>query len=300
MSAFLDYTGLSYFWGKISTILGDKVDKVSGKGLSTNDYTTAEKEKLDGIAAGANAYTLPTASSSTLGGIKVGSGLSISDGTLSADAQAVSVMTGATSGAAGTEGIVPAPAAGDQAKYLQGDGTWDTPAARHGTGTGAVIEGGHSASGDYSHAEGYGIASGSYSHAEGYFTTAFGAYSHAEGYNTTAISTSQHVFGSYNKSDSTGTYVEIVGNGNSSAKSNARTLDWSGNEVLAGSCTATSFSGSGANLTSLNASNITSGTIPVARLPLPTVSSSDNGKVLGVVDGAWALIELTSANGVSF
>ena len=30
-----------------------KVDKVSGKGLSTNDYTTAEKNKLSGIASGA-------------------------------------------------------------------------------------------------------------------------------------------------------------------------------------------------------------------------------------------------------
>lgn len=32
----------------------NKVDKVSGKGLSTNDYTTAEKNKLAGIDAGAN------------------------------------------------------------------------------------------------------------------------------------------------------------------------------------------------------------------------------------------------------
>ena len=36
-----------------------KVDKVSGKGLSTNDYTTAEKNKLSGIADGANNYTHP-------------------------------------------------------------------------------------------------------------------------------------------------------------------------------------------------------------------------------------------------
>ena len=36
-----------------------KVDKVSDKGLSTNDYTTAEKSKLAGIAAGANNYTHP-------------------------------------------------------------------------------------------------------------------------------------------------------------------------------------------------------------------------------------------------
>lgn len=33
--------------------IDDKVDKVSGKGLSTNDYTTVEKTKLAGIAAGA-------------------------------------------------------------------------------------------------------------------------------------------------------------------------------------------------------------------------------------------------------
>ena len=33
--------------------VSDKVDKVSGKGLSTNDYTTAEKNKLAGIASGA-------------------------------------------------------------------------------------------------------------------------------------------------------------------------------------------------------------------------------------------------------
>lgn len=31
----------------------NKVDKISGKGLSTNDYTTAEKDKLSKIAAGA-------------------------------------------------------------------------------------------------------------------------------------------------------------------------------------------------------------------------------------------------------
>lgn len=37
----------------------NKVDKVSGKGLSTNDYTTAEKNKLAGIEAQANKYTHP-------------------------------------------------------------------------------------------------------------------------------------------------------------------------------------------------------------------------------------------------
>jgi hypothetical protein len=37
----------------ITTALGSKVDTVPGKGLSTNDYTTSEKNKLAGIAAGA-------------------------------------------------------------------------------------------------------------------------------------------------------------------------------------------------------------------------------------------------------
>lgn len=37
-----------------------KVDKVAGKQLSTEDYTTAEKTKLAGVAAGANNYTHPS------------------------------------------------------------------------------------------------------------------------------------------------------------------------------------------------------------------------------------------------
>ena len=37
-------------------------------------------------------------------------------------------MTGASASAAGTSGLVPAPAAGNQGKYLRGDGTWETPA----------------------------------------------------------------------------------------------------------------------------------------------------------------------------
>lgn len=43
----------------------NKVDKVSGKGLSTNDYTTTEKNKLAGIAEGANKTVVDTAMSST-------------------------------------------------------------------------------------------------------------------------------------------------------------------------------------------------------------------------------------------
>lgn len=44
----------------IYTALDKKVDKVSGKGLSTNDYTTAEKNKLSGIAAGSQVNVIET------------------------------------------------------------------------------------------------------------------------------------------------------------------------------------------------------------------------------------------------
>ena len=50
---YLDYDGLVYYHSKVKTALGNKVDKVSGKGLSTNDFTNALKNKLDNIAAGA-------------------------------------------------------------------------------------------------------------------------------------------------------------------------------------------------------------------------------------------------------
>ncbi len=66
MSKYLDNDGLLYLWQKIKnkfatiTDLDDKVDKVTGKGLSTNDYTTTEKNKLSGIASGAQVNVIET------------------------------------------------------------------------------------------------------------------------------------------------------------------------------------------------------------------------------------------------
>lgn len=59
MSKFLDFTGLKQLVNKLNALFDKKVDKETGKGLSTNDYTTAEKKKLAGIAEGANKYTHP-------------------------------------------------------------------------------------------------------------------------------------------------------------------------------------------------------------------------------------------------
>ena len=50
MAKYLDGNGLLYFWQKIKNRF---VEQETGKGLSTNDYTSAEKTKLAGIQSGA-------------------------------------------------------------------------------------------------------------------------------------------------------------------------------------------------------------------------------------------------------
>ena len=131
--------------------------------------------------------------------------------------------------------------------HAEGSGTRATGSASHAEGynnsstAGATGNYSHSegqttkASGIASHAEGNSCtASGRESHAEGVACIASGDHSHAEGCYVNAASESQHASGRYNVTDSSGTYAEIVGNGTSSERSNARTLDWSGNEWLAG------------------------------------------------------------------
>ena len=117
------------------------------------------------------------------------------------------------------------------------------------SGTASIAEGmGTNANGYASHAEGYNTESrGSYTHSEGGVTKAIGNYSHAEGNactanagnshaegrGTIANGNAQHVGGLYNVADATS--LEIIGNGtDSDNRSNARTLDSSGNEWIAG------------------------------------------------------------------
>ena len=99
--------------------------------------------------------------------------------------------------------------------------------------------------GDISHTEGLRTtASGDHSHAEGWNVIASGTGSHAEGYGTKASSGFQHVQGRRNIEDSYNNYAHIVGNGNDdSVRSNAHTLDWSGNAWFAGDVYVGSTSG---------------------------------------------------------
>lgn len=65
MINFLDKAGVTYLISKIKEIANGKVDKVQGKGLSTNDFTTAEQDKLSGIAEGATKNVVDTTVNST-------------------------------------------------------------------------------------------------------------------------------------------------------------------------------------------------------------------------------------------
>ena len=125
-----------------------------------------------------------------------------------------------------------------------GEYAWAEGKGTIASGKRSHAEGGSTkSSGSASHAEGVSTtASGDYSHAEGISTTASGDYSHAEGIGTIAQGASQHVQGKNNIADTTSAH--IVGNGGSySNKSNAHTLDWSGNAWFAGDVYTGSTSG---------------------------------------------------------
>lgn len=81
MAKYLDENGLLYYNQKLNAKFDNKVDKDGNKVLSDVNFTSAYESKLNSLKN----YTLPIASAETLGGIKVGAGLTISEqGTLSA------------------------------------------------------------------------------------------------------------------------------------------------------------------------------------------------------------------------
>lgn len=112
-----DITALGIPAQDTNTTYGNVTENAAGL------MSASDKKKLDGIQAGANAYSLPIASASTVGGVKVGHGLGIaSDGKLN-----VGYMSGSTTTTSGSEGIVPAPSYGASNRYLRCDGTWAVP-----------------------------------------------------------------------------------------------------------------------------------------------------------------------------
>jgi hypothetical protein len=115
--------------------------------LSSEDgyepYTASQASSVpwSGVTGKPSTFTPPTSSATVLGGIKVGYTTSGKNYKVQLDSSGnayVNVpwtdtnttytnMGAASASAAGKAGLVPAPAAGAQAKYLRGDGTWQTP-----------------------------------------------------------------------------------------------------------------------------------------------------------------------------
>lgn len=160
----------------------NKVDKVAGKGLSTNDYTTAEKTKLAGIDENATSVG------------KKGSGT---------NSEIFNSAESATGDNAHAEG-----------EFSQAEGN-----CSHAEGYDTLASGGHShaegsstqATGSSSHAEGFEtVASGSEAHAEGSYTKAIGGNSHAEGNNCEAKGYSSHAEGSYTKANGVNSHAQGV------------------------------------------------------------------------------------------
>ena len=135
--------------------------------------------------------------------------------------------------------------AGGYASHAEGYATTASGFVSHAEGNATT------ASGDTSHAEGYATtasgftshaegdsttASGWNSHAEGYATTASGDYSHAGGTRTIADSANMTAIGKYNTKNSGKAFA--IGNGiKDTARSDAFTVDWSGNTVMEGGLT---------------------------------------------------------------
>ena len=112
--------------------------------------------------------------------------------------------------------------------HAEGNGTRANGNYSHAEGLSAIV----SASAHYSHAEGNSTsAEGSCTHAEGKSTTARGDYSHAQNLGTRAYGEAQTAIGKYNADDTTSLF--IIGNGNSSTRSNALTVSLEGNVTMA-------------------------------------------------------------------
>ncbi len=222
---------------ELNSAIGTKVDKVSGKGLSTNDYTTAEKTKLAGVAANANNYALPAASASTRGGVKTGYAQTGKNYPvqLSNEQMYVNVPWTDTQKVTGVKG---------NAESSYRSGNVNITAANIGAaessiyGSGSISLGVNNvANRFYSQAFGeFSKASGSTSVARGLYSEASGDLAHAEGYFATASNIASHASGKYNKAMTAGgNYgtqvgdVFVIGNGTSdTAKSNALRVTYKG------------------------------------------------------------------------
>ena len=248
--------------------------EIGGLGDLTTEDTSSIVNAINEVKglAMSNQYTLPTASTSTLGGVKVdgstitidsngvisssdsgsvytaGNGISISDNEISVNTDdLVGQGENIASVSYVDNAIANIPSSGGSSYTFtnglsenEGTVSWNlNDRIAKGTGNYSVIIGNNNnATGHYGVAEGWSTTSGGYaSHSEGVgsFTGDNAWCSHAEGENVVVQSRNQHAEGKYNIEDTNNTFQNIAGNGTASnARSNSFARDWNGNEYLAG------------------------------------------------------------------
>lgn len=200
----------------LNTAVDTKVDKVTGKALSTNDFTNAYKSKLDGIEAGAeqNSVTSVAGKTGSVTLAKSDVGLSNVNNTSDADKPISTATQTALNGKLNSSnpsgsGCLSMNRSGDPQFY----------------GIKSSVIGNENGSEGFS-----AFAAGYKTHADGRCSFTSGEYLIAKGAH-------QNVFGRYNDifdSEESQAYVIIVGNGSPDELSNAHTLDWDGNAWFAG------------------------------------------------------------------
>ena len=221
---------LTNYYTKNNTYTKNEVDALVAGGSGTSDYSDlTNKPKINNVELSGNKSLSDlgiTNLNNVLDGKAIGSARTIGAKDLAGQ------PLGEYAWAEGKDTI----ASGNRS-HAEGDNATASNFASHAEGNRTT------ASGESSHAEGSNTtASGIQSHAEGYNTTASGQISHAEGRGTVAQGKNQHVQGIYNIEDTTSAH--IVGNGGDNySRSNAYTLDWSGNAWFAGDVYTGSTSG---------------------------------------------------------
>lgn len=105
--------------------------------LSGGGALSADLTLTIGANSITNSYLSQVATNTIRGRLTAGTG-NIEDLSVTQVTSMLNAMVGATAGTGGTKGLVPAPAAGDEAKYLRGDGTWGDGG---GGGSGAPVAG---------------------------------------------------------------------------------------------------------------------------------------------------------------
>lgn len=205
--AYLNETGLARFWSHILSKLSGKVDKEEGKGLSSNDFTAEEKEKLAQLDPEAGIKNL-------VDGQVNGSIRSI---TSAEESEEYSLGKGAVALGESTK-------ASGSCSFAEGEGTQADGSFSHAEGYYTKASGTYShtegyntqANKDYSHAEGYYTkANGYYSHAEGRDSETYGDWSHAEGYSAKAYNRASHAEGY--RTISAGSYSHAEGEGDNTS-----------------------------------------------------------------------------------